>query len=540
MLQRLSDRLDDRGIALPFVAIMLVLLMGMTALAVDLGWLYLNGSRVQRGADAAALAGVVYLPGDLPEVSVQSVNGANANGWNVGSINGNPVPGGGPDILEWRDLSENRLEVRLTATVPTFFLRVFGMDEVTISRRATAEYIKPVPIGSPFPTFGDGSAYFYASINGRWTAHIQGDPYSTRCDWSDIGRWNTPNLTDSVCRDSTDPQSGWPGQNILPGDVDDDNSPFNPEFRTKGSIGFVDEDAGDDADGYYYGIEVPAGKSWLEIDLYDPRFNRNSGWDTDCLTFSACPSSGSNIGPDTRFRLYRPDSTPLNPRDNLTLSRRVCDREFPRRSNEPRSWVNAWCRVNNPTPGIWVLRVSTNNGAGSNNYGIRARTNGTSQPRVYGINEVSIFTTDQNTNATMYLAEVHPVHAGKILIVRFYDAGEDNVAGASYTIQRPDGSTAKCVWRSDKESFGDPNTNPSSWPSCVIVTTQNQGGDVVSRFNSQWLEARIEIPASYNCNIDDPLACWWKVAIDNKQPHDRTTWTVAIVGNPVRLVPNEP
>src|SRR5690606_22217449 len=90
MLQRLSDRLDDRGIALHFVAIMLVLLMGMTALAVDLGWLYLNGSRVQRGADAAALAGVVYLPGDLPEVSVQSVNGANANGWNVGSINGNP------------------------------------------------------------------------------------------------------------------------------------------------------------------------------------------------------------------------------------------------------------------------------------------------------------------------------------------------------------------------------------------------------------------------------------------------------------------
>src|SRR5690606_11697777 len=123
----------------------------------------------------------------------------------------------------------------------------------------------------------------------------------------------------------------------------------------------------------------------------------------------------------------------------------------------------------------------------------RAETNNT-PPRVYGINEISIMTTDQDSDANLYLAEVHPVHAGKVLIVRFFDAGEDSASGAQYTVQRADGSTARCVWRSDEESFGNPNTNPSTWPSCVIVTTINHGGDVVSRFNSQWLEARVEIP----------------------------------------------
>lgn len=546
MLQRLSERVDERGVALPFVAIMLVLLFGMTALAVDLGWLYLNGSRVQRGADAAALAGVVYLPSDLPEVSAQAVNGANANGWHIGEVNGNTIDINGPDTLDWQDLSENRLEVRLETQVPTFFLRVLGMNEFTIARRATAEYIKPVPIGSPYNTFGDGADYIYASISGRWLSHIHGDPYLTRCDWSVQGPWGGPNSMDQDdCRDSTDPQSGWGSTTIRPGDVDSDTSVLNPEYRSKGLLGFVDEDASDDADGYYYAIEVQPGRTQLTVELYDPMFRRLSDWDSDCLTFSAVGCGGNPVvGPHTRFRLYAPDSTPLNPRDNLNVAgRRRCNQVYSPTSGGSRSWTTFCDLTSNVTPGIWVLRVSTNNGSGNNHYGIRVNTQGpgADNPTVAGINEVSIYTTDQDENARLFLAEVDPVHAGKVLIVRFYDAGEDDSLDAKYTIQRPDGSTAKCVWRSDNESFGDPNTSPSSWPSCVIDTTMFQAGiGVVGRFNGQWLEARVEIPQSYSCNINTQLGCWWRVAIDNEQPHDRTTWSVAIVGNPVRLVPNEP
>jgi Flp pilus assembly protein TadG len=39
------------------MAIVLVVLMGAAAMAVDLGWLYYQSLEIQHGADAAALAG---------------------------------------------------------------------------------------------------------------------------------------------------------------------------------------------------------------------------------------------------------------------------------------------------------------------------------------------------------------------------------------------------------------------------------------------------------------------------------------------------
>jgi Flp pilus assembly protein TadG len=51
----------ERGVALPFVALILVVLLGMTALAVDLGILLGVRTEAQRTADAAALAGASVL-----------------------------------------------------------------------------------------------------------------------------------------------------------------------------------------------------------------------------------------------------------------------------------------------------------------------------------------------------------------------------------------------------------------------------------------------------------------------------------------------
>ncbi|HEX9866402.1 MAG TPA: pilus assembly protein TadG-related protein, partial [Acidimicrobiia bacterium] len=55
-------RNEDRGAALALVAGSMVLLLGMAAFGSDLAWFYLNASRVQRTADAAALGGVIWLP----------------------------------------------------------------------------------------------------------------------------------------------------------------------------------------------------------------------------------------------------------------------------------------------------------------------------------------------------------------------------------------------------------------------------------------------------------------------------------------------
>jgi Flp pilus assembly protein TadG len=57
-------RSDESGATLVIAAMVLLVLVGMAGFAVDYGWLYWNGIKIQHGADAAALAGVIYEPGD--------------------------------------------------------------------------------------------------------------------------------------------------------------------------------------------------------------------------------------------------------------------------------------------------------------------------------------------------------------------------------------------------------------------------------------------------------------------------------------------
>src|SRR5690606_24526975 len=104
-------RTSDRGAALPFVAGVLAALLGLAALAVDLGWIYLNAPRLQRAADAAALAGVVHLPAFPNRVEADAIAGATANGFE---------PGEGANTLSWRAVSDNKLEVTLTSEAPSF------------------------------------------------------------------------------------------------------------------------------------------------------------------------------------------------------------------------------------------------------------------------------------------------------------------------------------------------------------------------------------------------------------------------------------
>ena len=63
VLRRLRAR-SERGYVAVTVAIMLTVLLGFCAFAVDVGNWYYTGQRAQRAADAAALAGVPYLPSD--------------------------------------------------------------------------------------------------------------------------------------------------------------------------------------------------------------------------------------------------------------------------------------------------------------------------------------------------------------------------------------------------------------------------------------------------------------------------------------------
>lgn len=491
----------DSGAALPFVAGLLLLLLGMSAFAVDLGWLYLNGARLQRGADSAALAGVVYLPHDEAGAADQAVNGANANGWDIGTVNGSPIGGGGPDELEWAALDDNKLEVTLHATVGTFFLKALGFDTFDITRVATAEYVKPVPLGSPANCFGIGGGVttaglntagntalgicddytqnFWGAINGRRTAKEHGDPYGVQCITA----------SSSSCNGA------------------------NPDYRPT----------------YFYGIEVPAGRTFVDVYVYDLGFYDRSGFaetgDEQSL------SSSASGGTHTTFTLYNPDDSPTIPTNNTTVSTCSLGGPNPHTVNSGSSsgtYMNAWfriCRISSPAPGIYILKLANGGNIGGNNgYAVLASTSGQNTStfaRVYAVNDMSIFTNAPSGSATVYLAEVEPIHAGKVLELKFFDPGEGS-GDADMTVVPPPGtSSVSCVWTA---------TNGSSGTSCTIPTTV--GG--VAQFNSHWITMQIDIPTSYSCSSD----CYWKVDADLNVSHDRTTWTAKVIGNPVRLVPN--
>src|SRR2546429_7126187 len=82
---RRNDLTDDRGQTLAVVALMLTALFGFVGLVADIGWYELNMVRLQRAADAAALAGVVYLPGNISGAVTAAQNEAAKNGFPNGT-----------------------------------------------------------------------------------------------------------------------------------------------------------------------------------------------------------------------------------------------------------------------------------------------------------------------------------------------------------------------------------------------------------------------------------------------------------------------
>ena len=127
---------NERGAVLPMMALMLVVLMGSAAMAVDLGWLFWQSIEIQHGADAAALAGVIYEPDQRADAHTQGTAAAVQNGFVHDPLNGNAI-----EIIDFVDdptavEQSSQLRAIVTRRVPTFFMRVFGLETVDISRTA--------------------------------------------------------------------------------------------------------------------------------------------------------------------------------------------------------------------------------------------------------------------------------------------------------------------------------------------------------------------------------------------------------------------
>ena len=147
------------GQVLVIFALSIFVLMGLMAIVIDVSWYWANTLRVQRAADAAALAGVVDLPGNQSGAVSAAADAAAQNGYTLtNSCSGNPpAPTSNPGICAHEDSANDRqLDVTLTAPVNTFFMRLVGITSITATRSSKAEYILPVPMGSPLNYLGVG------------------------------------------------------------------------------------------------------------------------------------------------------------------------------------------------------------------------------------------------------------------------------------------------------------------------------------------------------------------------------------------------
>lgn len=184
------SRPRERGQALVIFAGAIVLLVGLLAIVIDVTWYWANTLQVQRAADAAALAGAVWLPEQPAKATTVALASARQNGY---------VPGGQVTVTAVQNPSRDiQLDTMVSAPVPTFFMRLFGISSIQATRTAKAEYVLPVPMGSPlnyFGAFGDLRGWIYTDTSwqaptAQWSG---GGPGSGWANAADAFRDESPN-----------------------------------------------------------------------------------------------------------------------------------------------------------------------------------------------------------------------------------------------------------------------------------------------------------------------------------------------------------
>lgn len=177
MMRCFRRKPHEKGIVIILVAILMVVIVGMAALAVDVGQLFIARQKAQNTCDAAALAGIWDLVRtDLPSLSdrkaaatqtaIKTALGNNeVTNWRI-LIPGSETPEEGisvefPTTVQYDDgtiLNVNEgeaIRVRGEVLVNFGFARIFGFDKKRVEASATAiaEQIKElcsplkVPIG---------------------------------------------------------------------------------------------------------------------------------------------------------------------------------------------------------------------------------------------------------------------------------------------------------------------------------------------------------------------------------------------------------
>ena len=178
----MEDKRAESGYILVTVAILLIVLLGFTALAVDVGMLYASRTQSQRAADAGALAGAFtfILDGNMSDQPARAILNAKKVATNNTAM-GTVITDAQVNVAV--DLANRKVTVNIARSEPTFFAKVLNTDSVNVAVQAIAEAaehavasscVKPIfipnTIGAP-----TGTALCTACTNGQSLVDANGD-----------------------------------------------------------------------------------------------------------------------------------------------------------------------------------------------------------------------------------------------------------------------------------------------------------------------------------------------------------------------------
>lgn len=516
----------SRGQVLVVFAGSVVILMMMAALVVDVAWFWVNSLRVQRAADAAALAGAVMLPSRVADAYTLAEEEATKNGYRAGgTVTVTP---------HWDKGEPRRLDVTISAPVSTYFMRVIGISSIPIVRTAKAEYTLPVPMGSPQNYYGVG---FYESKAGKLAVNdpLTGKPLASQGFW---------------------------GAMFTSGGVRENGDRYGPAYLGNGVSGKAKGDPNPDydANGYDYTIEVGANG---EVRLFDPIFcatgsNGHGGsygagdhWTDHAPSQVVAPVAMNYRLYNTRGTLgsilddgapvatlsYDPAGKTLGdmsgafgtPGNSTDPNRQDC-------ANDPahNQWVSL---ASGLAPGFYRLNVNTTLAGANINVGAENLfsiwVNASSgNARVYGSGRMAAYTNLDAGNQQFYFAQIEKVHAGKTLQIDLFDPGESS-GDAYLRFLSPDGDAytyAKFDWEDDRGNSGK-----------GVTSLQTSIGGV-AQFNNHLVTIDIDLPKDYGKKGLNPSGDitdedgWWQIEYNINAANDTTTWEISIRGNPVHLI----
>lgn len=546
----------ERAFSAALTGLLLLPLLVFAGVAVDVGSWLVEASRVRTAADAAALGGVVSLPAGEAAAVSRARDIAADNGYTHG------VDGVTVDV---QALGTDVLRVTVTVDAATQYLSNLVRGPTAISRTATAEYVQPVPLGSPrnhlgtgrILSPGDGRENYWLALSGPCASKENGDRIST--------------VSDANFTNASNPRSG--GTSYA--------------GCTPGSPAHVVANDEYDPAGYFYALAVPEGAPAAQFQIYDAPYCTTSGSSASDVV-PGDSTSGTYWQRYTTLLTIR-DSDALLPRDGTPIGPTVSlpGADFgtgvcagPAAATGTQTctasqWARCWRTLATvPAGGQYYLQIRSDtprtdvNPHGTNSFALRAVQGATFDPcsadpsagdpdqatcpQIFGLDHLGVYANldgSAGSPAEFFLADIDERHNGKHMQVTLWDTGE---GAQRIELLDPDGTAATF----DAELLcGDASSAPCTaeaapaggyGPFAGVTSVDVSGGGhpqpgghraSTSRYSDRLLRLSVDLP-------DDIAAAyggrtWWKIRYTvGSSSTDRTTWTVIVKGDPVRLVPN--